>query len=163
MTDLPSKFADRACQRGMTLIEILVAIVVLSIGLLGLAGLQLKGMQVNQGSTFRWQAAMLAQDIADSIRADGANATTYAGSYTCTAGPTGVANQGTQDTMDGWVARLKTLPGGTASIATAPIATGGNQLTIQVNWVDARAQRAVSQPPTTGGTHPPYTFTLSAH
>jgi len=41
-------------QRGMTLIEILVAIVVLSIGLLGLAGLQLKGMQVNQGSTFRW-------------------------------------------------------------------------------------------------------------
>ena len=57
-------------QRGMTLIEILVAIVVLSLGLMGLAGLQLKGMQVNQGSTYRSQAAILAQEMAERIRAD---------------------------------------------------------------------------------------------
>jgi len=62
MTYLALHRAERIRQRGMTLIEILVAIVVLSVGLLGLAGLQLKGLQVNQGSIYRWQAAMLAED-----------------------------------------------------------------------------------------------------
>lgn len=82
MTNLPSNISGRAAQRGMTLIEILVAIVVLSVGLLGMAGLQLKGMQVNQGSAYRWQAAMLAEDIADQMRADRANA--LASAYTVT-------------------------------------------------------------------------------
>src|SRR6266404_3862053 len=77
MTYLALHRAERIRQRGMTLIEILVAIVVLSVGLLGLAGLQLKGLQVNQGSIYRWQAAMLAEDIADRIRADRAGAGTY--------------------------------------------------------------------------------------
>ena len=59
MTAFSMHISASCHQRGVTLIEILVAIVVLSIGLLGLAGLQLKGLQVSQGSTYRSQAALL--------------------------------------------------------------------------------------------------------
>jgi len=55
-------------QRGFTLIEVLVSIVILAIGLLGLAGLQLQGMQNTQGGNFRAQATNLAYDITDRMR-----------------------------------------------------------------------------------------------
>jgi type IV pilus assembly protein PilV len=161
MIDPPSNLARCVTQRGMTLIEILVAVVVLSIGLLGLAGLQVKGLQVNQGSTFRWQAAMLAEDMADGIRADVLNATAYAGSYTAGGGPSG-GTAGTQAIIKGWLPRLATLPKGTATIATTPIA-GGNQVTIAVAWEDARARRAVDQAATTAGPAAQNTFTLTAN
>jgi type IV pilus assembly protein PilV len=123
-------------QRGMTLIEILVAIVVLSVGLMGLAGLQLKGMQVNQGSTYRSQAAILAQEMAERIRADltGAGNNTY----TVTSGVPATPSAAMTD----WLTRVQMLPGGTATI-TAPAAGGtpGTQLIdVTVNWVDTRAQ-----------------------
>ncbi|NRA19690.1 MAG: type IV pilus modification protein PilV [Oceanospirillaceae bacterium] len=57
----------RQNQRGATLIEVLVTIVVVSIGLLGMAALQLKSAAVNQSSYQRLQAANLAYEIADSI------------------------------------------------------------------------------------------------
>lgn len=55
---------------GFTLIEVLVAIVVLSIGLLGLAGLQVAGMKNNHNAYQRSQATVLAYDIADRMRAN---------------------------------------------------------------------------------------------
>jgi type IV pilus assembly protein PilV len=141
MTHLASHRAARICQRGMTLIEILVAIVVLSVGLLGLAGLQLKGLQVNQGSIYRWQAAMLAEDIADRIRADRAGA--LANNYVVTAGaPAGSATGGTLNAVSDWLTRVAALPGGTATIL-APTGPGGNQVTITVAWTDTRAQAGV--------------------
>ena len=128
---LPS--SGNARQRGMTLIEILVAIVVLSIGLLGLAGLQLKGLQVNQGSTYRSQAAMLAEDMADRIRADATNAAAYV-LPTPTVTPTGA----TATTITEWQQQLKMLPGATVAI-TGPTGPANNQMTIQISWLDTRA------------------------
>jgi len=125
-------------QRGMTLIEILVAIVVLSIGLLGLAGLQLKGLQVNQGSTYRWQAAMLAEDIADRIRADRPNAPAYVLNFGTN--PTASGNAGTDAALADWLARVQALPNGQAQIAEVVTATNTIQIQIQVTWVDARAK-----------------------
>jgi len=137
-----SRFNPCACarQRGMTLIEILVAIVVLSIGLLGMAGLQLKGMQVNQGSVYRWQAAMLAEDIADRMRADRSNAVNSA--YTLAPGtPAAGGSAGTAAAIGDWQARVATLPSGSATIL-APVvgATGSVQIAITINWADTRAQ-----------------------
>jgi type IV pilus assembly protein PilV len=143
MIKLPSDIAQRAAQRGMTLIEILVAIVVLSIGLLGMAGLQLKGMQVNQGSAYRWQAAMLAEDIADQMRADRANALAKAYTVTLPGAPSGVGGAGTAQTIADWAARVQgLLPKGTAVIADpVPVPGSNNQsISITVNWVDKRAQ-----------------------
>lgn len=50
---------------GFTLIEILIAVIILSIGLLGMAGIQLKGLRGTTNSTLRSQATMFANDIAE--------------------------------------------------------------------------------------------------
>ena len=47
-------------QQGMTLIELMVSIVILSIGLLGLAGLQSTGLASNYSAYYRTQASWLA-------------------------------------------------------------------------------------------------------
>jgi type IV pilus assembly protein PilV len=150
MTTMTSPTARRglsaamtAAQSGMTLIEILVAIVVLAIGLLGLAGLQLKGIQVNQGSTWRWQAAALAEDLADRIRADKTGA--LAGFYNITAGAatTTAGNAATTAALNEWLSRVKSLPGGSADVA-AFAGGAANQLTISVSWDDTRGVAGVS-------------------
>lgn len=56
-------------QSGVSMIEVLVAIIVLSIGLLGLAGLQTAGLKYNQSANFRSTATMMAYSILDSMRA----------------------------------------------------------------------------------------------
>ncbi|HEY5602339.1 MAG TPA: type IV pilus modification protein PilV [Gammaproteobacteria bacterium] len=55
---------------GVSMIEILVTIVVLSIGLLGMAALQLTGMRSTNSATYRTQATLLANDIAERMRAN---------------------------------------------------------------------------------------------
>jgi type IV pilus assembly protein PilV len=60
---------------GFTLIEVLITVVIFSIGLLGLAGLQVKGLTLAQDSMQRTTATLLANDMADRMRAN-RNATT---------------------------------------------------------------------------------------
>ena len=55
---------------GFTLIEVLVALIVVSIGLLGLAGLQATSVRFNQQAYLRSQAVQQAYDMADRIRAN---------------------------------------------------------------------------------------------
>ena len=59
-----------AGERGFTLVEAMVALLVLSIGLLGVAAMQLSSLQANNGAFQRTQATFLAQDIADRMRAN---------------------------------------------------------------------------------------------
>lgn len=55
---------------GFTLLEVLVAVVVLSIGLLGLASLQVNGLRFNHSAYLRSQATALAYELADRMRAN---------------------------------------------------------------------------------------------
>lgn len=55
---------------GFSLIEVLIALVVFSIGLLGVAGLQMSGLRANNSSALRSQATYLAYDMADRMRAN---------------------------------------------------------------------------------------------
>ncbi|MDD2724767.1 MAG: type IV pilus modification protein PilV [Methylovulum sp.] len=55
---------------GFTLIEVLIAMLVLAAGLLGLAGLQATSLGNNQGAYNRSQATQYANDLADRIRAN---------------------------------------------------------------------------------------------
>lgn len=55
---------------GMTLIEVLVTLVIISVGLLGVAALQLTTVRNNYDSFVRSQAAMLASDMLDRMRAN---------------------------------------------------------------------------------------------
>ena len=77
---------------GFTLVEVLIALVVLSIGLLGLAGLQSTGLRFNQSATMRSHATQLAYDMSDRMRANiaAADAGSYLGSSA--AAPAAVAN-----------------------------------------------------------------------
>ncbi|AGA87861.1 type IV pilus modification protein PilV [Stutzerimonas stutzeri] len=61
-------------QRGATLIEVLVAMLILSVGLLGLASMQMTALQSNQSAYYRSQATVLAYDIIDRMRANRADA-----------------------------------------------------------------------------------------
>ncbi len=57
-------------QSGFTLIEVLVAILILAVGLMGLSAMQLTSLKVNQGAYYRSQASILASDILDRMRAN---------------------------------------------------------------------------------------------
>jgi len=65
-------------QFGFTLIEVLVTMVILAIGLLGLAGLQLSALKNNTTAYERSQATILAYEIIDRMRANGTTVAGYA-------------------------------------------------------------------------------------
>ena len=81
---------------GFTLIEVLIALVILSVGMLGIAGLYVHSMQAGRTSIMRHNAVTLAGDIADRIRANpragpayalaGANNNCVDGGINCTLG-----------------------------------------------------------------------------
>jgi type IV pilus assembly protein PilV len=58
---------------GFTLVEVLVAVLVLAVGLIGLAGLQLASMKSNHSAYRRSQAAIAVYDLLDRIRAEPAS------------------------------------------------------------------------------------------
>ncbi len=66
-----------AVQRGASLIEVMVALFVLAIGLLGMLALQTKSMQFNQSAYSYSQAVFLANDLAERIRTNAGEAAAY--------------------------------------------------------------------------------------
>jgi type IV pilus assembly protein PilV len=63
---------------GFTLVEVLIALVILSVGMLGIAGLYVHSMQAGRTSLFRHHAVTLAGDVADRIRANSRAGAVYA-------------------------------------------------------------------------------------
>ena len=57
-------------EQGFSLIEVLIALVIMSVGMLGIAGLFVLSMQAGRTSLFRHNAVLLAGDVADRIRAN---------------------------------------------------------------------------------------------
>lgn len=74
-------FANRHRTAGLTLVEILVAMVVISVGLLGVAGLHAMSLRNNYDALMRSHASALASDIADRMRANRAAALDAASEY----------------------------------------------------------------------------------
>ena len=127
-------------QTGFTLIEVMVSVVVLAIGLLGLAGLQATSMRFNSSAYLRSQATNLAYDITDRMRANviAARGGAYDGVAIQDPPPACavVALAGTlaQQDIQAWRNALAcTLPSGTGSIAR-----NGTVFTISVQWDDDR-------------------------
>ena len=69
---------------GFTMLEVLITMVILSVGLLGLAGMQANGLKSNHLSYMRSQATLLAYDMSDRMRANMAGVT--AGNYNSLSG-----------------------------------------------------------------------------
>ena len=120
-------------QAGFTLLEALISFMVLAIGLLGLAGLQIQGMRYNQEAYARSQATFLAYDMLERVRLNRANALDYVGDD-----PGGVcdaANNGTalNDRICWHDAIGNTIAGANGTIAFNPAT---NLVTITVRWLD---------------------------
>ncbi len=149
---------------GFTLIEVLVSMVILSIGLLGIAKLMLFSSRSNDSAYLRSQATELAYEILDNMRANRQEAialtyNTTAGARATTAAPPAVICNGaaqcstTQQAVFDvyqWKLRLDTasnpggptigaLPLGAGSVTATPV---GSQATvvIVVSWDDTVAQ-----------------------
>ncbi len=123
------------------MMEILVTIVVLSIGLLGLAGLQVSGLQNNQSSYYRTVAMQQAYNIADRIRANpaGKDAGAY-DSLSGTASDPGCISSGctpaqmAQYDQYQWnTDNANLLPSGAGKVAL-----NGKIFTVTVMWDDER-------------------------
>jgi len=65
-------------QRGVSIVEALVAMVVLSVGMLGIAGLYLQSVQSNRTAQTRTIAVQLINDMADRIRSNHSAMANYA-------------------------------------------------------------------------------------
>ena len=63
--------------KGFTLIEVLVSLLILAIGVLGIAALQFKGLKFANDAYFRSQISFLAYDIADRMRLNAADPSTF--------------------------------------------------------------------------------------
>jgi type IV pilus assembly protein PilV len=121
---------------GASLIEVLVAMVILAIGMLGLAGLQLSSMNNNQSAFYRSQATFLANDMLDRVRVNKAAIADYAVDVADDAA-TGSDAVAVAD-VDEWLGYVTdSLPDGEASVVV-----NGNQVTIRVEWDDKRGDQS---------------------
>ena len=130
----------RTMTAGFSLLEVLIALLVLSVGLLGLAALQANTLQFNQSAYLRSQATSLAYDMADRMRANREAALN--GDYNA-----GLANPipdcddvaaGTvveRDLASWRIALACALPVGNGSVA---VTVPGGVVTITVQWDETR-------------------------
>lgn len=121
-------------QRGFTLVEAMVALVVLSVGLLGIAALYVETLRASRTSLYRTEAVSLASDLADRMRANRNPANAYACGNPCVAASGG--NTVADTDLTAWMAMIAAqLPDGTAGIAyTAPTGTTPAAYVVTISW-----------------------------
>jgi type IV pilus assembly protein PilV len=126
--------------RGFTLVEALVALLVLTIGLLGVAALQLSSLRSNHSSSLRSQATLLAYDIVDRMRANQSAANS--GAYDIALGTTPTGGTVALDDLVRWKQNLtNTLPAGDGAVARSG-AGSATKFTVTVRWDDSRGAEA---------------------
>jgi type IV pilus assembly protein PilV len=136
-------------QNGFTLIEVLIAMLVLAIGLLGLAGLQATSLRNTQSAYNRSLATQLAYDLVDRMRANVAGVAVYTSmlpsaaaaqenclkvsTFTITCLPNVMAKN---DLYEWNLAVTTSLPKGTGAITPANAVCNIAVCTITINWDD---------------------------
>ena len=135
---------DSKKQRGFSLIEVLIALIIMSVGMLGIAGLYVQSLQAGRTSMFRHQAVALAGDVADRIRANPTAGISYADA---TGADNGCVDTGVDCDVEGMALHdvfLWKQQAGDSLPGSAP--TGGGDVTVQFD----------------GSVNPPlYTITVS--
>lgn len=131
--------ASRKNQAGVGLLEILIAVLVLSLGLLGMAGLQARSLQQNQSSMMRSHAVALGYSILDGLRLDrdAAMAGTYNLALTCVV--PAATGQLAGDTLNLWMSDLRRVLGQSASTCGFINCAANGICTVRIRWDDSRA------------------------
>lgn len=128
----------RIGQTGVSLIEVLVSLLIMGIGLLGAAALQLNALKFTDSSALTSQASFIVYDMMDRIRAN------PDGNYTLAnldAAPTGNINDTRAQDLADFAANAKAIGGVSAG---SSIAVNNRVVTITLQWSDARAANAAS-------------------
>ncbi len=140
---------------GFTLLEVLIALLVLSIGLLGLAALQTVGLRSNQMATMRTTATQAAYDITDRMRANPEGLTEANKFYVIASGAIAVSDKNCDNEactpqelasfdLVQWRSQVETLPDGLSSITQdVDAVTGLVTHTITVFWNEERDPAAI--------------------
>ncbi|MBF0340785.1 MAG: type IV pilus modification protein PilV [Magnetococcales bacterium] len=145
----PHRLIDKQkSQSGFTLLEVLIALVILSVGLLGLAKMQLNSIKFTNSALLRSQAVFLAYDIFERMRANRTMAvngayntafdTVVSSPPDCVSSTCSTAQMVTFDLAQ-WKSDLAALlPSGGGEIT--PIVAGGMEklFTISIRWDDER-------------------------
>lgn len=155
-------------QCGFSLLEVLVTVVILSIGMLGVAAVLVTVHKANASSYLRQQAVQETYDILDRMRANRSaalqggydvalNTAPGTPSTNCTSGSCSPAQLASYDKWQWRTDITNNLPSGTGSVVTAPFGASPNvstQVTVVVQWSDTPAQQTFKQ------TVAPATYTL---
>jgi type IV pilus assembly protein PilV len=124
--------ASIRAQRGVTLIEVLVTMVVIAIALLGFSALQTVTMKSNRTALYHSYATMFAYDILDAMRANrtAARAGGYSTSFLDPA-PTSATSVAQKD-LKNWLDTLaEYLPRGDGQLSI-----DGSVVTVEVQWIE---------------------------
>lgn len=126
-------------QSGLSLIEVLITVVLVSIGLLGLAGLQLTSVRNSSSSSERFVATTLAQDILERMRANRNRAIGPGRVYNLAMGADpGVGGVEGAD-LDAWKEAIEAaLPSGQGAVAV----DDDSVATVTLEWTDASNNNA---------------------
>lgn len=128
-------------QQGFSLVEVLIALVIMSVGMLGIATLFVQGMQAGRTSMFRHNAVILVGDVADRIRANPTAGAAYAGG----GADNGCVGQGVNCSQPQMAAHdiflwtqqaAETLPGGNVQVVFNGAVTPP-EYTITATWSEA--------------------------
>lgn len=137
----------RMKQSGFTMVEVLVALVVLTIGLLGIAALYLNSLQSGRTAIYRTQAVTLAADLADRIRMNRTAQAAYGSLFADVEAVVGACDStgGCSDAdlastdLFRWKATIaQLLPNGQGQVAvTLPVAGGEpTNYVVTVRWAE---------------------------
>jgi type IV pilus assembly protein PilV len=125
---------------GMTLLEVLIAVVILSVGLLGVAGLQTTNLRNSQSAHQRTMAVLLASGMAERIRANRALALN--GSFALAKTCVGLTTIGTIQQLEqkNWIDDIRNSLGGfTTTCGEVAFVAGTRTYTVIVYWDDSKA------------------------
>ena len=137
----------RSRQSGFTMVEVMVALVVLAIGLLGIAALLLKSLQAGRTATYRTEAVNLAADLADRIRSNRTAQAAYGTLFADVEAPVGACDTtgGCSDAdlastdLARWKATIgNLLPNGQGQVVvTMPVAAGEpTNYLVSIQWTE---------------------------
>ena len=123
----------RQSQSGVTLIEVMIAVFISAIGVLGAAALQLNALKYTNSAVYTSQASFIAYDILDRMRAAADPASVASYELDSTDSPPSGSGVIVTDLTD-FSANVQSLPSGNGSIAVSE-----STVTVTITWSESRA------------------------